>query len=45
VALGYPVPIQPEQFFHFSFNKIPLHRVTDLPVYGNGEAVIIIFVL
>jgi hypothetical protein len=39
-ALGEHTAIQPEPFFHFSFNEISLNRVADLAVNGDGKAAV-----
>jgi hypothetical protein len=31
------MPVQPEPFFHSSFNKITLDRIADPAINGNGK--------
>jgi hypothetical protein len=44
-AAWCPVSIQPEPFFHYPFDVIPLNSAADFLVYRYGKSMIRVFIL
>lgn len=38
ILMGNEMPVQTEEFAHFSFDKITFHRIPDLAVNGDRES-------